>query len=318
MCASSIPKPAPSSGLASTEQQETKASLLARLRNRIEERSPQGGGGNPDIIKQGSASRPGLAVCGDVPELRLGAGALHDITCEGERAFWSGLGFTLGLAIQWARKRRGPVIWVRAARLAQEYGVPHARGLQALGVDPRRIVLACPETDKDLLWALEVAVQEKRVAAVIGEVPPVMGEKALRGGQGYGLTASRRLQLAAQRSGVPLLVYRGACRDQPSAARSRWRLSPLQGEGLFWAPRWRVCLEACRDGPPGARRRGHWEMEWDHEAHCFRLAAPLAHRPSQPPCAASSPAGLGVGTTREAAGFPDSIPSPVFGPTLGF
>ncbi|MGF1455638.1 MAG: ImuA family protein [Alphaproteobacteria bacterium] len=268
--------------------------------------------GNPDITgsqfglgsQAGLGSRSGLVPCPDLPGLRLGAGALHEIACDAERSYWSGLGFMLGLAVLWARKRRGPVIWLRAARLAQEYGVPHARGLQALGLDPGWVVLICPDTDKDLLWGLETAVQEGRVAAVLGEVPPAMGQKALRGGQGYGLTASRRVHLAADQSGVPLLVYRGACRDQPSAARSRWRVSPVRGEDLCWAPRWRVRLETCRETSHGALRRGNWEMEWDHEAHRFRLAAPLAHRPSGPSCVPPGPAGLG----RRAADGPGSSP----------
>ncbi len=218
-------------------------------------------------------------LCADISGLRLAFGALHEIAGTQERAYWSGLGFTLALAGVCARLRRGAVVWVREARFAQDYGVPHAWGLPLFGVRPGRVVLVCPETDKDVLWGLEAAVQEARIAAVVGEIPPPAGGRE----RGYGLTASRRLHLAAQRSGVPLLIFRGRKTGQPSAARSRWLIAPgARRAEDDWAPRWQADLEMCRAGPGQVVHRGRWDLEWDHEAYRFRLAAPLADRPPVP------------------------------------
>ncbi len=230
-----------------------------------------------------------MALCADLPGLRLSFAALHEVWVVHAWDIGAGLGFTLALASRIAGVRSGPVIWVRPARLAQERGVPHAPGLGGFGLDPGRLILLCPETDKDLLWGLEEAVKERRVSVVLGELPA-----RTSGSPGYDLTASRRLQLAAERAGVPLLAFRGACSDQgpsgTSAARTRWSIRPNplpqareDPAVLSWVPRWQVTLMHCRQQGPDAVRQGSWHMEWDHEAYRFHLVAPLAHRASEPP-----------------------------------
>jgi protein ImuA len=79
------------------------------------------------------------------------------------------------------------------------------------------------------------------------------------------LTASRRLQLAAEAGGVTAFVLRRwrlvdrAARDaaQPIAAVTRWRIASLPAEGPAGIDlRWRVELTRCRGGKPGS-----WIME---------------------------------------------------------
>ena len=95
----------------------------------------------------------------------------------------------------------------------------------------------------------DVFLRERGLAAVIGEVTRL------------GLTASRRLQLAAEASGVPTLALRRwwtvAERDLtglPTAAATRWRIAPQASPappvpGLGRA-RWQVDLLRCRGGEP--------------------------------------------------------------------
>ena len=81
-------------------------------------------------------------------------------------------------------------------------------GLAALGLDPARLVLARARRDAEILWAMEEGLRSTGIAGVVGELgtfPPV---------------ASRRLQLAAERSGVTAFALR------------RWR-DPSAGEAAI-------------------------------------------------------------------------------------
>jgi protein ImuA len=85
----------------------------------------------------------------------------------------------------------------------------------------------------------------------------------------FDLTASRRLALAAEASGVPVLLLRVAAAEAPSAARTRWQVRALASRAL----------EANAPGAPAfalrlLRQRGgaaerEWRVEWDRDRHCF-------------------------------------------------
>ena len=94
-------------------------------------------------------------------------------------------------------------------------------GLAILGLDPARLVLVRAWRDAEILWAIEEGLRATGVAAVVGEVGA------------FPAVASRRLQLAAERSGVTAFVLRrwrdGARaareRDLPNASATRWRIA---------------------------------------------------------------------------------------------
>jgi protein ImuA len=96
-------------------------------------------------------------------------------------------------------------------------------GLAAHGFDPARLVLVRARRDDDLLWAMEEGLRAPGVTAVVGEISALAA------------VASRRLQLAAERSGVTALLLRrwrsgdeaARQRDLPSAAATRWRITAL-------------------------------------------------------------------------------------------
>jgi protein ImuA len=145
----------------------------------------------------------------------------------------------------------------------RDYGRPHGHGLNALGLDPRRLILAETAHRKDTLWAMEEALHSRAVAAVAGFIDQT------------DLKTSQRLQLAATDCGLPLFLLRPAEILEASAAATRWRVGAASAArdrfGLITRARWRLSLERCRNG-----RTGEWMVEYDHVAHRFSLAATLA------------------------------------------
>ena len=170
----------------------------------------------------------------------------------------------------------GPVLW--CLKRPDLYGP----GLAAHGLDPARLVIAAAPRDEEILWAIEEGLRLPGLAAVIGEVGRLP------------MVAGRRLQLAAERSGVTALLLRrwrsgdeaAAERERPSAATTRWRVTalpahdiPLQRGGNNWIgkPRWRVELLRCRGGVPAL-----WEMEVADATGHVSVSAGLADRPEPP------------------------------------
>jgi protein ImuA len=180
----------------------------------------------------------------------------------------------------------GPVLW--CLRRPDLYGP----GLMAHGLDPARLVLVTAARDDEILWAVEeglCAGSTAGLAAVVGELGRLP------------MVAGRRLQLAAERSGVTALILRrwrnadeaAAGREQPSAALTRWRVAALSSvdiinepganssgarESGLGQPRWRVALLRCRGGMPGA-----WDVEVADATGHVSLSAELADRPAAPP-----------------------------------
>ncbi|KAB2914294.1 MAG: hypothetical protein F9K29_15050 [Hyphomicrobiaceae bacterium] len=158
----------------------------------------------------------------------------------------------------------GPVLLVTSPRGLAGYGRPHGHGLNALGLDPARMILVEPRNERQALWAMEEALRSGVPAAVAGVI-----------GTGLDLKTSQRLQLAARNSSLPLLLLRPAGAMGASAAATRWRIAAANAArdrfGLITRWRWRVRLERCRNG-----RSGEWLVEWDHVAHRFCLAASMA------------------------------------------
>jgi protein ImuA len=152
-------------------------------------------------------------------------------------------------------------------------------GLAVHGLDPGRVVLVRASRDAEILWAMEEGLRAPGIVAVVGEVGSLP------------TVASRRLQLAAERSGIIAFLLRRwrdggqAARERalPNTAVTRWRIValpsrlPPHGEPGVGHPRWRVELLRCRGGKPGC-----WEMEVPNAADHVSLAAVLADRPAAP------------------------------------
>lgn len=232
---------------------------------------PAAGGGSTELCGL-SPGDPALAAA--LPGGTLPRGALHVAFDAGPGSEYATAAarFVAGLIAPLA----GPVLW--ACERADLY--PPA--LASLGLDPARLICVAARRPAAVLAALEDALNARApLAAVVGE-----------GGSTLDLTASRRLQLAAGRAGLPVFLLRRSPRFDdpaflaPDAAATRWRLAPLPSApprpgsddvpGLGPA-RWRLDLLRCRGGVPHS-----WIVEAEDAPGCCRVVAELADRPAAP------------------------------------
>jgi len=188
---------------------------------------------------------------GHLPWGGLPRAALHEVAGEGADREEGAA--AAGFASLWLARLQdaGPVLWIVRAGSRAAIDL-HAHGLHQQQLDPRRLILVAARRDDEALWAMEEGLKAKSLGAVLGEVEKL------------DLTASRRLQLAAETGGVTAFVLRRwrltgcATRDaaQPIAAVTRWRVTPLPTEHEI---RWQVDLARCRGGRPNT-----WIMEKAH------------------------------------------------------
>ena len=194
------------------------------------------------------------------------AGAVHEVAGLGvdEEQGAAGAAF-LAQGLR-ANSGKGSILWV-----TQDADL-YAPGLAALGLDLRRLILVAARRDAEVCWALEEALRSKALGAVLGEIGAVT------------LTATRRLQLAAEQAGIPCFLLRrwrngelaARHRAQPIAAATRWRVSNVAQEARAIMPELgplfrRVDLWRCRNGQPAS-----WVMEMGHDDQQRIAALPLA------------------------------------------
>lgn len=168
-------------------------------------------------------------------------GVLHEVYADTPRDGGAALGFALAQAGLLIEAGRPAVLYVQMSADAQELGLPYGLGLDLFGLDARQLVLIRTAGIAELLWAIEEAIACRAVAAIVADI--AHPHKALD------FTASRRLSLRAAAAGASVLMVRYARDREASAARYRWRISPVQSRpppfddrapGL---PRWQVTLE---------------------------------------------------------------------------
>jgi protein ImuA len=201
------------------------------------------------------------AVDSHLAEGGLAGGALHEVVPAMQAALPAAFGF---IAAFLARLFSGsPLVFVLPAYARRQHGRLSGHGLNALGLDPARLILIETAHRKDTLWAMAEALRSAAPAAVAGMIDKL------------DLKTSQKLQLAAGDAGLPLLLLRPAPTLEASAAATRWRVGTAEAArdrfGLYARPRWQLQLERCRNGRPG-----EWVVEYDHVAHRFNLAAALA------------------------------------------
>ncbi|MGH7075799.1 MAG: ImuA family protein [Stellaceae bacterium] len=184
------------------------------------------------------------AIDARLPGGGLALGALHEVSGVGpdEEDGAIPAAFIAGIVARIDPAR--PVLWCQAASDGDLYGP----GLAACGLKPERLVLARPHSAVDLLWTMEEGLRTRTLAAVVGEMADLPGP------------ASRRLQLAAEDSGVTAFALRrfrvgSETARSPIAAVTRWQVAvlpsvPKPGEPGIGRPRWRLELWRARGGAP--------------------------------------------------------------------
>jgi len=211
------------------------------------------------------------AIDRHLPGGGLACGALHEVAGAGPE-MEHGAAAALFIA-GWLARVRGHVLWVL------ERADLFAPALAGVGLVPHRVVYAEAGNPDAVLLAMEEGLRHPELAAVVGEISGKLS-----------LTASRRLQLAAEASGVTGFALRRSRRHddpvlaEPTAAVTRWRLSALPSPpplpespdvpGLGPA-HWRLELVRCRGGEPSS-----WIVEACNAKGRLRLVADLADRPT--------------------------------------
>ena len=148
-------------------------------------------------------------------------------------------------------------------------------GPRPRGLAPDRVIYAEAGRDRDVLPLVEEGLREAALAAVVGEVTRLS------------LTASRRLQLAAEATGVTALLLRrwwtvaekDLVRPAPAAV-TRWRIAPAPSEPVpapgLGRDHWQVDLVRCRGAEPRS-----WILEACDAKGRLALPAALAGRSDQ-------------------------------------
>jgi protein ImuA len=192
----------------------------------------------------------------------LASGALHEVA--GSTELCDDAGATVFLAGILARTE-GPVFWCLRWRDL------FAPALDLAGLHPDRVIHVEAGSDTNVLLAMEECLRHPGLAGVVGEVAKMS------------TTASKRLQLAAEGSGVAAFVFRRAApldaQGEGAAAVTRWRVlaAPSVPLGIpsLGRPRWEVRLERVRGGEPKS-----WIVESCDAQGRLALPARLVDRPA--------------------------------------
>lgn len=142
----------------------------------------------------------------------------------------------------------GPVLWVQSRASWRENGRPYAPGLAALGMAAPVLWVEAGHP-RDALRAMEEGAGCAALSAVVGEIhgaPAVLD-----------MTATKRLSMQAEASGVPVWLIRSGDPGGLSAARMRWRVGAQPSEAnphdlsAPGAPLWEAELTRARGHAPG-------------------------------------------------------------------
>ena len=152
-----------------------------------------------------------------------------------------------------------PVLWVQDRMAILESGRVHPPGL------PTQDLIHVEARDaRDALWAMEEGVRCAALSCVIGEI---WGDPKT-----LDFTATRRLAVAAERSGTPCWLVRLGGTANLSGARMRWRIASAPSLVNDLDPKapglsaWDAELFRARGAVPG-----RWSIA--HEAGAFHLVA---------------------------------------------
>lgn len=204
-----------------------------------------------------------LAALGEVQDKRaslaqllaaLPANACHEMLAAGKGDTAALFGFGAMLGTMLAGENR-PCFFVRELRRGG--GLLYPPGLAALGIDP---ALCFNVHAPDLLAALKATADIARSGAAGAVLIEVEGDPRL-----LDLTASRRLALAAEKSGTSVLLLRLGARKTVSAAYSRWQVTSAPSTPLLaeapGGPAFEVSLLRHRRMAAGQVARLVWNAE---------------------------------------------------------
>ncbi len=198
----------------------------------------------------------------------LAYGAVHEVAGGANGAIHGAAAALFAAGIM--ARTTGEILWCVKQRDL------FAPALARAGLDMKRVIFAEVGDDKQVLACFEEGLRHGGVIGVVGEVSKLP------------MIASRRLQLAAEKSGAIGIAIRRWWRisdaedygKQPTAARTRWRITalpstplPVQGIGTT---RWRVELTRCRAGEYAT-----FDVKACNETGRLTLSSDMVYRPRE-------------------------------------
>lgn len=194
----------------------------------------------------------------------LALGAVHEICEQGTDSARASLAALFAAGI--LARLPGPVLWCLHSRDL------FAPALARVGLHPDRVIYCETWKDAEVLPAMEEGLRHGGLAGVVGELVKLP------------LTPSRRLQLAAEASGVVAFVLRrsGPASDQNNACFSRWRIAAAPSGPMIDFDMGRACwqldLLRCRGAEANT-----WTVEACDETGRLAVPADLGDRSPQAP-----------------------------------
>lgn len=219
--------------------QGTKAEILAQLKKDILSLETNTASQNICRVK------PGLDLLENAfPNSHFTLGAIHEFISTRHEESSATCGFISGILAA-IMQHAGAAIWIST----EQRIFPPA--LKAFSLSPERFIFISLKKENDILWALEESLKCEGLSAVIAEVSELS------------FTASRRLQLAVEKSRVTGFILRNNPRQlNTTASNTRWRIRPIAsylpgrmpGVGF---PSWNIELLKVRNG-----RTGTWQLSY--------------------------------------------------------
>jgi protein ImuA len=202
----------------------------------------------------------------------LPCAALHELSAA-PLHLGAAAGFALILSAL-ARESGKETLWITTDYGSLETGALYGPGLDQLGLDTGRLLIARVTRPIDALFAMEEALKCRALATVVAEFPDAPD-----------LTATRRLALAARDGGALGVVLCHKVATAPSVARTRWQVAPAPSVpdnfGGLGRTAFTLTLTRNRRGPCGS-----FTLTWDHHEHAFAalslgVAAAASDRPDR-------------------------------------
>jgi protein ImuA len=207
------------------------------------------------------------AIDRHLPGGGLALGALHEVAGGGNGTIHGAAAALFAAGI--AARTRGKILWCLARTDL------FAPALAQAGLMPDRVIYVEAGDEKSVLICFEEGLRHGGLGAVVAEVAR------------FSMTASRRLQLAAEGSGTIGIAIRrwhrpteAADFGQPTASVTRWRVTVLPATPLpvpgVGRPRWQLELIRCRAG-----ENADFEVEACDAKGRLALLSNLVHGPAE-------------------------------------
>ncbi|MBC7938033.1 MAG: Error-prone repair protein ImuA [Rhizobacter sp.] len=216
----------------------SKADIIARLQRDILPLQ-----GLKSQLKNNAVDSKMAPIKNAFPNNAFPIGAIHEfISQRAEDAAATG-GFISALVAA-LMNNKGISIWISSSRNI----FPPA--LQSFGIEPSSVIFIDLKKEKEIAWVMEEALKHEGISAVIAEM------------QDLSFTASRRLQLAVEKSRVTGFIHRRNPKSlTANTCVSRWKISSLPSVTEYGLPgvgfpAWNVELQKIRNGRPGV-----WQVE---------------------------------------------------------